>query len=94
MLAYIATGTFYSATEAGFRMLTPSWIFLLLAVLSSSGVVLGLFSGEAPKVIASGSGPANKTLVTGKITPERESVHSARRRLTQFEISRANNIRS
>jgi len=43
MLAYIATGTFYSITEVGFRVLTPSWIFLLLAVVTSSGVAAGLF---------------------------------------------------
>ncbi len=49
MLAYIATATFYSLTEAGFRMLTQSWIFLLLALVSASGVVCGLYGGEAPK---------------------------------------------
>ena len=47
MLAYVTTATFYSITEAGFRILTPSWIFLLLAVVSASGVVSGLF-GRAP----------------------------------------------
>jgi exopolysaccharide production protein ExoQ len=93
MLAYIATATFYSATEAGFRMLTPSWIFLLLAVMSSSGVVLGLFGGEAPKMIASGSGLASRTLVPNQLNPKREPVHSARRASTQFEIARANDIR-
>ena len=29
ILAYIATSIFYNITEAGFRVLTPSWIFLL-----------------------------------------------------------------
>jgi len=54
MLAYITTGTFYSITEVGFRVLTPSWIFLLLAVVTSSGVAAGLFgsgnlqAGSAP----------------------------------------------
>jgi exopolysaccharide production protein ExoQ len=42
MLAYIVTSTFYSVTEAGFRMLTPSWIFLVLAVVSTSGMAAGL----------------------------------------------------
>jgi len=41
-LAYIATGAVYSITEAGFRMMTPSWIFLLLAVVGASGVAEGL----------------------------------------------------
>jgi O-antigen ligase len=41
LLAYIATATIYSITEAGFRILTPSWIFLLLAVVCASGVSAG-----------------------------------------------------
>jgi O-antigen ligase len=38
MLAYVTTATFYSITEAGFRLLTPMWIFLLLAVVGSSAI--------------------------------------------------------
>ena len=34
MLAYVAAGTIYSITEAGFRMLCPKWIFLLFAVVA------------------------------------------------------------
>ncbi|MGH9397740.1 MAG: O-antigen ligase family protein [Terriglobia bacterium] len=33
-LAWFVAGTIYSLTEAGFRMLTPIWIFLLLAVMA------------------------------------------------------------
>jgi len=32
MLAFVAAATIYSVTEAGFRMLDPIWIFLLLAI--------------------------------------------------------------
>jgi exopolysaccharide production protein ExoQ len=39
MLAYIVTATIYSVTEAGFRMLDPIWIFLLLAVVGADSVV-------------------------------------------------------
>jgi exopolysaccharide production protein ExoQ len=46
MLAYITAAAVYSITEAGFRMLDPIWIFLLLAVVGASGVVAGLFAGE------------------------------------------------
>lgn len=60
MLACIGTATFYSITEAGFRILTPSWIFLLLGVIGSSGVSRGLLGGEAPR-IAVGS-EASRTL--------------------------------
>lgn len=41
MLAYSTTAAFYSITEAGFRMLTPSWIFLLLAIVAATGTVSG-----------------------------------------------------
>jgi exopolysaccharide production protein ExoQ len=36
VLAYIATGATYSITEAGFRMLTPTWIAVLLAIIVSN----------------------------------------------------------
>jgi O-antigen ligase len=41
LLTYVITGTFYSIAEVGFRVLTPSWIFLLLAVVGASGVAAG-----------------------------------------------------
>ncbi len=44
MLTYIITGAIYSITEAGFRTLNPIWIFVLLAVVSVSGVNAGLFA--------------------------------------------------
>jgi exopolysaccharide production protein ExoQ len=51
LLAYIAVSVIYNITESGFRVLTPSWIFLLLAVVSASGIVLGAFSREAAEHI-------------------------------------------
>lgn len=44
ILAYIIMCAFYSITEAGFRILTPSWIFLLLAVIGANAVNIGLFN--------------------------------------------------
>jgi O-antigen ligase len=38
MLAFVATAAVYSVTEAGFRMLDPIWIFLLMAVVATGGV--------------------------------------------------------
>jgi len=55
ILAYIAACTIYGITEAGFRLLAPSWIFLLLAVVSASGVVEGLFDVAPETAAASGS---------------------------------------
>jgi O-antigen ligase len=38
MLAYVVAAATYSVTEAGFRLLDPIWVFLLLAVVSPSRV--------------------------------------------------------
>jgi exopolysaccharide production protein ExoQ len=92
ILAYIATSTFYSITEVGFRVLAPSWIFLLLAVVSASGVVAGLFGGETRKVPTSRGGLEGRSAGNDKLIPEGETVFSARLGLPQFEITRANNI--
>jgi exopolysaccharide production protein ExoQ len=50
ILAYIITGAFYSITEVGFRVLGPSWIFLLLAVVSANGVAAGLFGRKSARI--------------------------------------------
>jgi len=36
-LAYFFAAVFYSVTEAGFRLLSPIWIFLLLAIVAAGG---------------------------------------------------------
>jgi exopolysaccharide production protein ExoQ len=41
MLAYVAAAAIYSFTEAGFRMLDPIWMFLLLAIVASHTVASG-----------------------------------------------------
>lgn len=45
MIAYIVAIIVYSITEAGFRMLVPSWIFLLLAVIEASSIAAGVGVG-------------------------------------------------
>jgi exopolysaccharide production protein ExoQ len=50
-LAYIATAAIYSITEAGFRVMTPTWIFLQLAVVGASGVVAGLLDNRAAEIL-------------------------------------------
>jgi O-antigen ligase len=93
MLVCIATATFYSVTEVGFRIMTPSWIFLLLGVVGSSGAVFGLLDGQTPQVPISGGGAASRKPAPSKSRMERETVYTARRRMTQFELSRANDLR-
>jgi exopolysaccharide production protein ExoQ len=39
LLTYILTAAIYNATEAGYRMLSPIWFFLLLAVVSAKAVI-------------------------------------------------------
>jgi exopolysaccharide production protein ExoQ len=53
LLAYVLSAMVYSITEAGFRMLDPIWIFLLLAIVGASGVAAGVqaqVSDAAPAV--------------------------------------------
>jgi exopolysaccharide production protein ExoQ len=88
LLACIATGTFYSITEVGFRILTPSWIFLLLGVVGSSGVTCGLLGGQAPSTLASEGGTAS-TPARSKLPPDRKTVYAARRGMTSLAIRRA-----
>lgn len=56
-LAYMITCAFYSITESGFRIMTLSWIFLLLAVVGATGVVVGIVrvkerDSRTPRAIA------------------------------------------
>ena len=91
MLAYIIAAAVYSITEAGFRMLDPIWIFLLLAVVSANGIAAGLLGG-APRTSTSRGGTASRTPTGDKLIPERETVNAARRGLIAFEIARVNNL--
>jgi exopolysaccharide production protein ExoQ len=76
MLAYIVTATFYSMTEAGFRFLAPMWLFLLLAVISASGVAAGLFGGAGSKILAPRCGTVSRMLSANKPIPEREAIYA------------------
>ncbi len=92
MLAYVATATFYSITEAGFRMLSASWIFLLLGVVGASGMAAGLFGSRAPRTSVSRDGNPNKTLANGPVIPERAAVDPAGRRWNQLQLAAADHL--
>jgi O-antigen ligase len=49
ILAYIVTSAIYSITEAGFRLLTPTWLSLLIAVIAAGGTASGLVRSKAPQ---------------------------------------------
>src|SRR5579863_339830 len=72
MLAYLIAAGVYSITEAGFRMLDPIWVLLLLAVVSSSAITDGPFGGKTPKVSASRRSTPRRTSAINTLAPERE----------------------
>ena len=78
MLAYIIVSAVYNITEAGFRSPNPMWIFLLLAIVSASGVAAGLFGGEKPKIPASRGGTASR-MAAVKLIQGEGTVSAARR---------------
>jgi exopolysaccharide production protein ExoQ len=76
LLAYIATCAFYSITEVGFRVLTASWIFLLIAVVGSNAFAAGLIGQEKRKTSASPLGAANKPPSIPDAVPEPIWAHT------------------
>jgi exopolysaccharide production protein ExoQ len=78
MLAHIVTATFYTITESGFRILTPTWIFLLLGVVGSSGVACGLLRDLSPPALAPEGRTRSKLPTRGRLAQERKTVYSAR----------------
>jgi exopolysaccharide production protein ExoQ len=76
-LAYVAAMSIYSITEVGFRVLTASWIFFLLAVVSAEGVTAGIFGGVAPERSVPGAELAGATLAGRKLAfSQRERADS------------------
>jgi O-antigen ligase len=62
LLAYVVAATIYSVTEAGFRLLDPIWIFLLLAVLTAGSLASGTRSrGPRPHGSSSMLAPSHNT---------------------------------
>jgi exopolysaccharide production protein ExoQ len=69
-LAFVVTGAIYSITEAGFRTLSPNWIFILLATIGGSGLNAGLILSETAQV-------RNRRRTQSLLVPIRQSMHSA-----------------
>ncbi len=78
MLAYIVTAGFYSITEAGFRTMCPEWIFLLLAVISASGVATGLIGGENRQMRVSIAAKGVQRMQSTDFSPETETAYANR----------------
>lgn len=77
LLTYIATSAFYSISEVGFRVLTPSWIFLLLAVVSSYGFSAGLIGGRKHDIVSSRMRWASGTSNINEPIPELPAARTA-----------------
>jgi len=83
----------YSITEAGFRMLDPIWIFLLLSVVGSSGVAVGLFGGKARTKVALRADKGRRTLGNNEPEPNWGATRAVRGGLTSFEAARGDGPR-
>jgi O-antigen ligase len=83
-IAYIATVAVYNITEAGFRTMSLSWIFLLLAIVSAGGVNAGLFGGDKPTTSALLRHKGSRTALFNELSPQRETVGGIRRGLNSI----------
>jgi exopolysaccharide production protein ExoQ len=79
-LAYIVTCVFYNISEAGFRILTPSWISLLLAVIGATGVNIGLLRAEERKAFGARVRKLRPTTAIDELLPARHVVRAVERR--------------
>lgn len=79
-LAYIVTCAFYNITEAGFRILTPTWISLLLGVVGASGVTIGIVGTEERKTRTSRAPTADKAVAIDQAHPAGHSAYAVQRR--------------
>jgi O-antigen ligase len=79
LLAFIAVAAIYSVTEAGFRIMNPAWIFLLLVMVSATGVTTGLFGSRRTGLVASRDGEIEREAAATDLIPQSASVHTARR---------------
>jgi exopolysaccharide production protein ExoQ len=75
LIAYIVPAAVYNVTEAGFRMMHPMWVFLLLAVVASGGVTSGAVCESAKPRRQKAWRIRRKTIL--KWVPEQEIVASA-----------------
>jgi len=73
MLAYMCTAAIYSVAEAGFRILTPSWISLLLAIVGSNAAFLPRLGRKPSAIPIDVKQPADPTEIrrTGFATAQR-----------------------
>jgi exopolysaccharide production protein ExoQ len=79
MLAFVAACAIYGITEASFRLLSPSWIILLLASVTSSRYLLTPSLRRAPRVAT-----WPNTLTKNRALPDKSSEGSAAEKIPVF----------
>jgi O-antigen ligase len=97
LLAFIITCAFYNITEAGFRIMTPSWFSLLLAVMGATGINIGLIRGEERKGPASRSRPVRPLPFVDNRFAGRKDIYAAKgptSRLLQSTVSPVPRVRA
>ena len=77
-VAAFVISVYYSVTEAGFRMMNPAWIFLVLASVGSTAVNSGVMCSEYFRIADASTRLAGRTLV---------SMNSQARTPAQMELS-------
>jgi len=75
LLAYVLTAATYNITEAGFRLLSITWIFLLLSVAEANVILARVSVGTSQT-----EGPSDRS----RDLPAR-NVQTAARRLTNYD---------
>ena len=79
VLAFTAVAVVYSITEAGFRMMSPTWVFLLLVLVCGTGVTTRRHEGKkADPTIPRGANP-RRTAAFGE--NQRFTPQTARKRI-------------
>jgi exopolysaccharide production protein ExoQ len=75
LLAYVLTAVTYNVAEAGFRMLSASWVFFLLAVIEASNFAARPAVSASPPLAASPEGAAEASARTPlALRPSRRTV--------------------
>ena len=93
LVAYVVTAVTYNITEAGFRMLGPSWFFLLLAVVGANRIIsLGETASEAAEELAGPTLEVRESNVPG-LRPTRMDSWTSRGLETRSEKIDTNNPR-
>jgi O-antigen ligase len=78
-LAYFFAIVFYNITEAGFRLLSTTWLFLLLAIVSAGGVVRNLFRMPQPVRVPRKQSPWLAATSSGRLSPSADAIVAIRK---------------